>query len=216
MKKLEPTRQKSEEEKQRERIEALKEEARSLSNRKTTSFVSPHCSPAIEESFWEHVVSFERRAQGKDATPVRSVADELIHSCFDLPPQEQLDDRQLKETLWKVIQALAGLQYYLYNTDHLSDRELYKRLWLDELREDYVPMQDSQSAFVIDFISSGSEQDIHDYLKYFADPLARQGWKREFPECDVPEQEDPPCDRDRFLPRAPWDEREEPRAVALN
>ena len=77
-------------------------------------------------------------------------------------------------------------------------------------------MQDSQSAFVIDFISSGNEQDIHDYLKYFADPLARQGWKREFPECDVPEQEDPPCDRDRFLPRALWDEREEPRAVALN
>ena len=30
-------------------------------------------------------------------------------------------------------------------------------------------MQDPQSAFVIDFISSGSEQDIHDYLKYFAD-----------------------------------------------
>ena len=25
-----------------------------------------------------------------------------------------------------------------------------------------------------------------------------------------------PYDRDRFLPRAPWDEREEPRAVALN
>ena len=216
MKELELTRQKSEEEKQRERIEALKEEARSLSDGKTTSFLSPHCSPEIEESFWEHVVSFERRAQGKDRTRIRSVAEDLIHSSLELPPQEQLDDRQLQETLWKVIQALADRQYYLYSTDHLSDRELYKRLWLDELREDYVPMQDSQSAFVIDFISSGSEQDIHDYLKYFADPLARQGWQREFPECQVPEHEDPPYDRDRFLPRAPWDEREEPRAVALN
>ena len=216
MKELELTRQKSEEEKQRERIEALKEEARSLSDGKTTSFLSPHCSPEIEESFWEHVVSFERRAQGKDRTRIRSVAEDLIHSSLELPPQEQLDDRQLQETLWKVIQALADRQYYLYSTDHLSDRELYKRLWLDELREDYVPMQDSQSAFVIDFISSGSEQDIHDYLKYFADPLARQSWQREFPECQVPEHEDPPYDRDRFLPRAPWDEREEPRAVALN
>ena len=216
MKKSKRTSQKSEEEQRRERIEALKEEARSLSDRKMTNFVSPHCSPEIEESFWQHVVSFERRAQGKDGTSIQSVAEELIHSSFDLPPQEQLNDRQLKERLWKVIQALADRRYYLYSTDHLSNRELYRRLWLEELREDYVPMQDSQSAFVIDFISSGSEQDIHDYLKYFADPLARQGWKREFPECDVPEHQDPPYDRDRFLPRAPWDKREEPRAVALN
>ena len=144
------------------------------------------------------------------------MAEELSHSSLDLPPQEQLDDRQLKETLWKAIQALADRQYYLCSTDHLSDRELYKRLWLEDLREDYVPMQDPQSAFVIDFISSGSEQDIHDYLKYFADPLARRGWEREFPERDIPEHEDPPYDRDRFLPRAPWDKREEPWAVALN
>ncbi len=107
MKKSRCTHQKSAEEKRRERIDALKEEARSLSHGKVTSFVSPHCSPEIEESFWEHVVSFERRAQGKNVTPTRSVAEELIHSSFDLPPQEQLNDRQLKERLWKVIQALA-------------------------------------------------------------------------------------------------------------
>ncbi len=159
MKKSQRThRQKSEEQKQR--IEALKEEARALSGGKVTSFVSPHCSPEIEEAFWEHVVSFEKRAQGKAGTPSQSVAQELIQSSIDLPPHEQLDDRHLKEKLWEVIQALADRQYFLYSTNHLSDRELYQGLWLEELREDYVPMEDPQSAFVIDFISSGSEEDI--------------------------------------------------------
>ena len=209
-------RHKSEAARRRERIEALKEEARSLSDGRITSLVSPHCSPEIEESFWKHVVSFERRAQGRDGTPSRSVAQELMRSCFDLPPPEQLDDRQLKKKLWEVIAALADRRYYLYSTDHLSDRELYGKLWLEELRQDYVPVQDPQSAFVIDFISSGSEQDIHNYLKYFADPDARQGWKKEFPEWDIPQQEQPPCDRDRFLPRAPWDRREDPRAAAFS
>ena len=217
MKKSERThRQKSEKPKRREQIEVLKEEARALSGGKITSFVSPHCSPEVEEAFWEHVVSFEKRAQGKAETPSRSVAEELIQSAIDLPPHEQLDDRQLKEKLWEVIQALADRQYFLYSTNHLSDRELYQRLWLEELREDYVPMEDPQSAILIDFISSGSEEDIHDYLKYYADPLARQGWKREFPEFDMPEHEDPPHDRDRFLPRAPWEKQEEDQTVALN
>ena len=143
MKKSERThRQKSEEQKRRERIEALKEEARALSGGKVTSFVSPHCSPEIEEAFWEHVVSFEKRAQGKAETPSQSVAEELIQSSIDLPPHKQLDGQQLKEKLWEVIQALADRQYFLYSTNHLSDRELYQRLWLEELREDYVPMED--------------------------------------------------------------------------
>ena len=216
MKKSERTHQNSEEQNRREQIEALKEEARALSGGKATSFVSPNCSPEVEEAFWEHVVSFEKKAQGKAETSSQSVAEELIRSSIDLPPHEQLADRPLKEKLWEVIQALADRQYFLYSTNHLSDRELYQGLWLEDLRQDYVPITSPNSAYFIDFISSGSKEDIHDYLKYYADPLARQGWKREFPEFDVPEHEDPPYDRDRFLPRAPWDRSEEHQAAALN
>ena len=96
---------KSDEHTQRERIEALKEEARALSEGKLTSFVSPHCSPEVEEAFWEHVVSFERRAQGRAETSSRSVAEELAESSIHLPPHEQLADGPLKEKLSEVIQG---------------------------------------------------------------------------------------------------------------
>ena len=217
MKKSERTdRHKSNEQKRRERIEALKEEALALSGGKVTSFVSPHCSPEVEEAFWKHVVSFEKKAQGKAETSCPSVAEELIRSSIDLPPHEELADRPLTEKLWEVIQALADRQYFLCSTNHLSDRAVYRRLWLEDLRQDYVPITSPDSAFFIDLISSGSEEDIQDYLKYYADPLARQGWRREFPEFDVPEHQDPPYDRDRFLPKTLWEERDEAQAAALN
>ncbi len=51
--------------------------------------------------------------------------------------------------------------------------------------------------------SSGSERDIHAWLKYYADEETRQRWAEDFPNDVVPPHEDPPYDRDRHLPQHP-------------
>lgn len=198
----------------RARIEALKEEARTLSGGRLESFFSPHCSPEVEEAFWEHVVSIEKRARGLAGRPNRTLADDLIRASVTLPVPERLDDRELEQKLWEVIEALAERQYFLCSTDHLSDRELYRRLWLEELREDFMPMRDAGSACILDLVGSGSEEDIRTYLTFYADARARQGWHREFPDIEMPPARPRPFDRDRRLPRPPWEEKDSTEPAA--
>jgi hypothetical protein len=39
-------------------------------------------------------------------------------------------------------------------------------------------------------------------MKYYADEGTRRGWLADFPDDEMPPHEEPPYDRDRFLPRA--------------
>ena len=66
-----------------------------------------------------------------------------------------------------------------------------------------LPM-DENSACHIDLVSSGSEEDIRLWLRYYADEEDRQRWRKDFPDDDIPPRETPPHDRDRHLPRARW------------
>jgi hypothetical protein len=110
------------------RIEKLKEEANALSHGQMRSHVSPDCPADIEEQFWRRVVAFEN-------APRVEPFQVLIQSGVTLPPPEEVDDAQLTVRLWEAIHGMASLGMYLNSTDHLSDRELYVRLWTDVLRE---------------------------------------------------------------------------------
>ncbi|MEI7869901.1 MAG: hypothetical protein WCI11_18595 [Candidatus Methylumidiphilus sp.] len=59
---------------------------------------------------------------------------------------------------------------------------------------------DGDSAWHVDLVGSGSEEDIERYLRYYADEKTRQDWAKDFPDDVVPEHETPPYDRDRHLP----------------
>ena len=76
-------------------------------------------------------------------------------------------------------------------------------LWFEALRETIkdFPM-DETSAWHLDLLSSGSEDDTYLYMKYYADEDWRQHWLKDFPDYEMPEHEDPPYDRDRRLPTA--------------
>lgn len=184
-----------EQEEQEIRIQRLKRQAEELSGGRMISFESGNCSPAMEEQFWGQVVAFAQ------ADRIR-LFDVLIQAGICLPPPEELEAQRLSAKLWEVIDGLFLQGVYLEHTDHLSDRELYVQLWSEALREEmFLPAEESGFTYHLDLIGSGSAADTLTYLKYYASEEERREWAAEWPEDVLPEQEQPPYDRDRHLPR---------------
>ena len=174
-----------------------------------TMWESPDLPPDLHQEFLESVLNFER-------APMTTYADQLTREGLRLPPPEELDDQQIKPALWALIERLAARHVFLHSTDHLSDRELYTHLWRDALNESVpdVPVSDAMS-FHIDLVSSGSEEDIQLWMRYYADEQSRQHWLRDFPDYQMPPHEEPPFDRDRRLPQVRNDQ-EPPPLMGVN
>ncbi|HEY3128064.1 MAG TPA: hypothetical protein VGL91_01275 [Acidobacteriota bacterium] len=181
-----------------ERIEKLRKKVESLGG--SSTFISDDCPSEIEENFLKHVIAYEEAAE----VPL---FDTLLSSGISLPRPEELGEEQLTAKLWELINALSLLRVYLDSTNHLSDRELYTKLWCDVLREPTVLIPDQPSfSYHLDMVGSGSEEDIALYLKYYADEDYRQDWAKDWPDDPVPPHETPPFDRDRHLPQSDMDE----------
>jgi hypothetical protein len=181
-----------------ERIAELKSKADRLAGGVITSFESPDAPPEILEQFWKRAVEFEK-------APTTTNFAQLTEAGVDLPAPADLSEDEVNEKLQEVIAELARLRVFLVSTDHLSDRELYEKLWEDLLQETIVPDTSPNSSWTIDFVSSGSDEDIELYLKYYADPAARAEWQEMWRDESIPAHEDPPYDRDRHLPKPAWE-----------
>jgi hypothetical protein len=177
------------------KIAELKRQAQELTGGKMVEGELEECPPEITEQFWEQVVAYEK-------APWTTNFKQLGEAGMELPAPETLNDEQLTKKLWEVIHGLALLRVFLEDTNHLSDRELYTELWSDMLREEVkaVPL-DEDGAYHVSPLGGCSEEDVHLYLKYYADEQWRRDWQKEYPEETLPDHEDPPYDRDRFLPR---------------
>lgn len=155
--------------------------------------------PDVEEQFLRHVLEYET------AEPT-SLLTWLANSSIEVPAPDQLDDKRLSIKLQEVIYGMAYVGAYLLHTNHLSDRELYEFL-SDYLTEEVVLFPENPDyAYVIDLVGgaeSGSAEDIQTYLKYYADEKVRMKWGHDWPGDKIPKHEEPPFDRDRFLPQAP-------------
>jgi hypothetical protein len=132
--------------------------------------------------------------------PMTTNLQQLTDLGFELKDPGQVPDEELTSRLWELIGGLAQIRVFLMNTDHLSDRELYTKLWRDVIREEVPLLPDDPGAWHVDMLGTGSEDDIHQYLKYFADEDWRRHWLTSWPDYDMPAHENPPCDRDRRLP----------------
>ncbi len=178
------------------RIQNLKQQAEELAAGQLVSHNSADCPKAVEEQFWKNIVAFE---QATWYQPFQV----LKESGICLPSPDELDDSQLTTQLWGVINSLALLRVYLYHTNHLSDRGLYTELWNDCLRDE-LALEPGNTDYVchIDLIGSGSEEDIHIYLKYYADKDERRQWGKEWLGEPMPDHEELPFDRDRHLPQS--------------
>lgn len=177
------------------RINELEEQVKALGDGEMR--VAENCPPEIHEQFLRNIVEFESAPKG---TPFGR----LVRAGVELPPAAEMDNAALHTKLWEVIHALAKMDIYLYHTDHLSDRELYEHLWTDSLREVGAIMAPGSGwSHIIDLIGSGSEESIQIALRYYDSEEDRQRWAREWPRYPIPPHEDPPCDRDRLLPKEP-------------
>jgi hypothetical protein len=186
-----------EEPSQEERIAKLRAELEKLGG---TVIDRLDSMPAdMEEEFLRHVLEYETQEP-------TSLLTWLANSGIEVPAPDQLDDKTLSIKLQEVIYGMAYVGAYLLHTNHLSDRELYEFL-SDCLTEEVVLFPENPDyAYIIDMIGgveSGSDEDIQTYLKYYADEKARVKWGHDWPGDKIPRHEDPPFDRDRFLPQSP-------------
>lgn len=176
------------------RIARLREEIEKLGG----SAMSVEDMPAeVEEEFLRHVLAYET------AEPI-SLISLLENAGLILPAPSELSDDRLTQKLQETIERMASLGAYIQHTDHLSDRALYEYLYDDGLREEAVLFPENPSyAYMLDLTGSGSDEDNQIYLKYYADEEHRKQWAADWPDDLIPEHEDPPFDRDRFLPQSP-------------
>jgi hypothetical protein len=178
-------------------IQEMKERLRHHLGQSEPPFLGKFESLKREEEFLEHILFME----GVDEQPLFAV---LQSGGVLLPAPATLDDAQLSAKLWEVIHAMALLGHYLSRTDHLSDRQLYERLWTEILPEPTsIHPTNPNAACYIDILGGCSDEDLLLNLKYYADEDERLSWEEEYPEDAIPPHEPLPYDRDSRLPEPP-------------
>jgi len=179
---------------QEKRIEKLRDEVRKLGGTLSTEVGVPS---DLEEEFLKHILEYEH------AQPI-TLLQILKNAGVEVPAPDDLDDGELTAKLWEVIERMSSLGAYLLHTNHLSDRELYRYLYSDALREEAMLFpEDPNYAYMIDLTGSGSEEDNQIYFRYYANEEYREQWSKDWPNDQMPPREEPPYARDLRLPQSP-------------
>lgn len=134
----------------------------------------------MTESFLEHVLRFE-------TAEYKMVREWLAESGY-VPPPDVPDDR-ISSELYTLLDRLAFLGIVVEFADHLSDRELYDWITREHL-EAHIPLLD-ETVVHFDVIGSGSDEDNHLYLTYYASEEERARWKADFPDEELPPRKTP-------------------------
>jgi hypothetical protein len=182
------------------RIASLKAQVRELCGGAMSCGPDDHVPLDIQERFWQNVLEFEANPY-----PQKKVRELLAEDGFVPSPGEGLPDDVLETQLERLIRALFRRGLLLSETDHLSDRELYSLLagYVLELEVEAYPID---SGWFTDLQLSelgapDGEDGTQVYLRYYADENDRQAWAEDFPQLPLPPSQEPPYDRDRWLPR---------------
>lgn len=144
----------------------------------------------IENEYLASMLAWER-------APVLAIA-EWFTPKLELPPHETLDDEQLHDQLWDVVQRLYDKRIILDFTDHLTDRQLYCLIFRDILSSPEKKIDSARSYLHWD--CSDASGDPETWLRYYATEEDREHWSHEF-EDSMPPAESPP--HPRMLPREP-------------
>lgn len=166
--------------------------------KKRRSSKSSHDQPVSEAAAIDEFFALE-------SAPPASVMDELELRGGTFPPPDELTDTALPAMLWRMLRSLACMGTFIRNTDHLTDRQLYVRLWRDTLREEsHIPTPRGMNGGF--FLSMVPDEDYDTYARYYMSPGMRR-MEEERGE-KLPPKKRPPFKRDRHLPKCgrPFDE----------
>jgi hypothetical protein len=124
------------------------------------------------------------------------------HGLGFIPPAELAGPR-LKAELWRLIESLAAVaRVFLYHTNHLSDAELYHKLWHEVLAgdaPDFARTPDDACHWDL-ADASGSDESLQTWLTFHATERKRVEWVRDFPDTVLPPRRRAPYRRDHRLP----------------
>ena len=144
---------------------------------------------------------FERKMILFEEGPTTTNFDQLVEQGIELPAPDAIPDSQIRAKLWETIDALVRVRVFLDHTNHLSDRELYSKLWHEVLREETAAIDEIGFWSHVSLVRPDVEPDLTVYLKYYLDEQGRLDWAKDFPEDPMPDREELPYDRDRYLPK---------------
>jgi hypothetical protein len=107
--------------------------------------------------------------------------------------------------LWLLLHELACRGFWVLNTGHLSDHELYEELWRNGLRAEAVlPGKTPRGGWFHDCTGSGSDEHHLLWLRFHASDETRARHARDDPDEPLPPRETPPYPRDWRLPKGPF------------
>lgn len=115
-----------------------------------------------DEFYWTMVYDLEH------APTVTSRARLLEYGIIPVPPQELADPTSLHDELWTIIEALSLTGIYLMNTGHLTDSDLYARLYYRILDEETRLMPPASEA--AEYIDCLHPMDLHHPLGKMLSP----------------------------------------------
>jgi hypothetical protein len=153
--------------------------------------------PVIDDGDYKE---FERKMTLFEYGPTTTQFEQLTAAGVQLPEPDSISDGDIRTRLWEVIAGLAKLRSFLSRTNHLSDRELYGKLWHHVLRVETAAIDEIGFTTHIDLAAIDSDEDAVLYLKHYADEEDRALWSDDFPGDRMPAHEDPPFNRDDLLP----------------
>ena len=139
-----------------------------------------------ENRFLESMLAWER-------APLVPIA-HWFEPTLALQPACTLDDDQIHERLWHIIDQLYSMRIVLDFTDHLSDRELYGLIRRDILPAQVKKVDIPDNYFHLDCSACDSENSFI-WLTFYASEYEREQWRLE-------QDQEPPPKKVPAFPRA--------------
>jgi hypothetical protein len=182
------------------RIASLKAQVRELCGGTMTCGAGEHVPLDVQERFWQRVLDYE-----KNPHPERKVRELLAEDGIFPLPVEGLPDEEIEPQLDQLISALFRRGLLLNQTNHLSNRELYLLLvnQVLEMEIEAFPIDSGWFTHVSlsEWGAPDGDESTQVYLRYYAGESERREWAEDFPDRPLPPSQEPPHDRDQWLPR---------------
>ncbi len=151
--------------KQSERIKKLEEELNNLAGGDAIFRPPPNCPADVWESHLEDILEFE--SVGSKI----SLFEGLQLRGLDLPPPEQMDERQSLKKVIEVLYALEDLQIFLIGFQEMTPRDFYSTLYNRTLWEGCYTKKRNPNAITL--IDVSHKMPRSELLHYFENRVKR-------------------------------------------